>query len=228
MAINETSPGMVLDYDGPLVIVGGGTVDQELLKRLHKRGAVVVAADGGAHNCAKVDIVPRAIIGDMDSLENQDDWAAITQVLKFSEQETTDFEKCLYSTRAPVTIALGMTGKRFDHTLATLDAIARYAQNRHIILVDEEDIALGVTGVFSFEVAAGDRVSVHPLVSVKFKHSDGLKYPLDGLTLAPGVRTGTSNSALEGSFSVAPEAGENGAWLLLLDQRYLDDLIEKF
>ena len=47
--------------------------------------------------------------------------------MQIAEQETTDFEKAIYSTRAPVTVALGMTGKRFDHTLAALDAVTRYA-----------------------------------------------------------------------------------------------------
>ena len=61
--------------------------------------------------------------------------------MQIGEQETTDFEKSLYSTRAPVTVALGMTGRRFDHTLAALDAVAKYAAKRKIVLVDEEEIA---------------------------------------------------------------------------------------
>ena len=44
-----------------------------------------------------------------------------------------------------MTVALGMTGKRFDHTLAALDAVTRYATRRMIILVDEEDVALALT-----------------------------------------------------------------------------------
>ena len=48
-------------------------------------------------------------------------------MIQIAEQVTTDFEKALYSTRAPVTVALGMTGKRLDHTLAALDAVSKYA-----------------------------------------------------------------------------------------------------
>src|SRR5690606_11977509 len=138
---------------------------------------------------------PEAIIGDLDSLDNPLGWLGRTRLLHITEQETTDFEKALYSTRAPVTVALGMTGQRLDHTLAALDAVGRYAARRHIILVDEHDVALALTGRFSFTVAPGERVSVHPLARVTFWRSEGLEYPLDAVTLAPGLRTGTSNAA---------------------------------
>ncbi len=135
--------------------------------------------------------------------------------MQISEQLTTDFEKALYSTRAPVTVALGMTGRRFDHTLAALDAVTRHASKRMVVMVDEEDVALALTEKFSFTVAAGERVSIHPLLPVKFWRSDGLKYPLDAITLAPGVRTGTSNEALTGPFTIVPEEGIHAPYLLI-------------
>ena len=136
------------------------------------------------------------------------------------EQETTDFEKALYCTTAPVTIGLGMTGRRFDHTLAALDAVTRHGKDRVIILVDEADLAMALTGPFSFEVDPHERVSVHPLLPIRFKRSVGLKYPLDGLRLAPGERTGTSNEAVDGPFRIEPESRAR-PWLLILDRKYL-------
>ena len=44
-------------------------------------------------------------------------------------------------------------GGRFDHALAALDAVTRYAPERAIILVDEGDLALGGPAV----VAIADR-----------------------------------------------------------------------
>ena len=214
-------------FDGVLAIVGGGTVDTDLLRQLRADGAFLVGADGGGDVIAEAGFVPEAIIGDMDSLEDPDSWEGNTQLVRIAEQETTDFEKTLYATTAPVTVALGMTGKRFDHTLAALDAVARYARDRRIVLVDEHDIALAVSGEFSFAVAAGERVSVHPLAPVTFARSAGLNYPLDGLRLAPGERTGTSNAATVGPFSIEPGAGERGAWLLILDKRHLQALIDR-
>ena len=215
----ETSP--VIAYEGLLVIVGGGAVDYQLMRDLEASGAHLVAADGGADEIVKAGLVPEAIIGDFDSVSDPESWLGRTRLIRISEQETTDFEKVLYSVRAPVTIGLGMTGKRFDHTLAALDAVARYATDRIIILVDEADVAMALTGSFSFEVDGGDRVSVHPLKPIKFRRSIGLKYPLDGLRLAPGERTGTSNEAELGPFRIEPEPRAKAPWLLIVDRKYL-------
>ncbi|MBN9344754.1 MAG: thiamine diphosphokinase [Devosia sp.] len=210
----------MISYEGLLVIVGGGTVDHDLLRDLYLTGAHLVGADGGADQIVAAGLKPEAIIGDFDSLSNVDEWLGRTRLLRIPEQETTDFEKALYSTSAPVTIAMGMTGKRFDHTLAALDAVTKHARDRVVILVDEADIAVALTGPFSFEVAPRERVSVHPLLPIRFKRSIGLRYPLDGLRLAPGERTGTSNEAVDGPFRIEPE-GRTRPWLLLLDRKYL-------
>jgi thiamine pyrophosphokinase len=219
--VQERAPlPQIIPYEGLLVIVGGGTVDLDLMRDLYLSGAHLVGADGGADQIVAAGLKPEAIIGDFDSLDNVDEWLGRTRLLRIAEQETTDFEKALYSTQAPVTIALGMTGKRFDHTLAALDAVTKYAKDRVIILVDESDIAMALTGPFSFEVAPRERVSVHSLLPQRFKRSIGLKYSLDSVRLAPGERTGTSNEAVDGPFRIEPE-GRQRPWLLILDRKYL-------
>jgi thiamine pyrophosphokinase len=220
-------PEVELDYDDVLVIVGGGEVDLDLLGSLQAVGAHLVAADGGAEAIAAAGFDPEAIIGDFDSVGDPFAWLGRSRLIKLTEQDTTDFEKALYSTRAPVTVALGMTGRRFDHTLAAIDAASRYAAQRFIILVDSHDIALVLSGPFGHQVAAGDRVSVHPLGPIRFRRSTGLKYALNGLRLAPGERSGTSNTAIKGPFTIVPEDGETAPWLLILDRRHLMGLVEK-
>ncbi|MEO8881969.1 MAG: thiamine diphosphokinase [Devosia sp.] len=215
-----------LVFDGVLVLVGGGALDEHLLRKLAADGAHLVGADGGGDVIRAAGLVPKAIIGDFDSLADPQSWDARTKLIRIAEQETTDFEKALYSTSAPVTVGLGMTGKRFDHTLAALDAVARYAAKRRIILVDEFDIALALGGPFGFAVEPSARVSIHPLTATRFRHSTGLKYPLDGLTLGPGIRTGTSNEASTAAFSIDPEPGDGGVYLLILERRWLDTLID--
>lgn len=219
----ETS---VATFEDVLVIVGGGTVDHDLLRELYATGARIVGADGGADQVAAAGLKPEIIVGDFDSLKDPLKWLGKTRLMQIAEQETIDFEKALYSTRAPVTVALGMTGGRFDHTLAALDVVARYAHKRKIILVDEHDIAVALTETFSFKVAFGERVSIHPLAPVTFWRSEGLKYPLDAVTLAPGVRTGTSNEALEGPFTIVPEEGIHAPYLLIVERGHLLALIE--
>lgn len=213
-------------FDRPLAIVGGGTVDPDLLRALARFGAVLVGADGGGDVIGEAGLVPAAIIGDLDSLSDRAEWETRTRVVHIPEQITTDFQKALYSTQAPVTLALGMTGKRLDHTLAALSAVLQYAPSRRLLLVDEVDVAFAAVGAFGFEAEAGERVSIHPLVRIGFRASRGLFYPLDGLVLEPGGLLGSSNAATGGRVEIEPDAEHEGTpWLLIVDKSRLWDLL---
>jgi thiamine pyrophosphokinase len=212
-----------LHYDRPLAIVGGGTVDTAFLQELAERNIALVAADGGADAIGAAGLIPDAIIGDLDSLADRKDWERRTRVIHVGEQITTDFQKCLYSTEAPVTLALGMTGRRLDHTLAALSALLQVGMERKVLLVDEVDVALTVSGPVSFSAAAGERVSVHPFLPTRFEMSTGLLYPLDGLTLDPAGRLGTSNEAAGGTVAIVP--AEMTPWLLILGRERIWDLV---
>jgi thiamine pyrophosphokinase len=206
-----------------MAIVGGGTVDPALLRELADRGVALVGADGGADAIGDAGLMPAAIIGDLDSLADRTAWEERTPVIHIPEQVTTDFQKALYSTSAPVTLALGMTGKRLDHTLAALSAVLQYAPSRRLLLVDEVDVALAVVGSIRFEAGAHERVSIHPLLPLRFSHSSGLYYPMDGLLLEPGGLIGTSNEGTGGLVQVVPDDGT--PWLLILGKERLWDLV---
>lgn len=216
--------GLPLMFEGVLALVGGGRVDAGLLRDLAERGVALVGADGGGDVIARAGLEPAAIVGDLDSLADRAGWEQRTRIVHLAEQVTIDFEKAVYATRAPVTLALGMTGRRFDHTLAGLHVLMRYARERAIILVDDDDIALGVSGPFRFMAALGERVSMLPLEPVRFRRSSGLLYALDGLTLAPGVRTGVSNQGRGEDVVIEPE--DEGVWLLVLGRDRLWDLVQ--
>ena len=221
---SERSPeALPLVFDRPLAIVGGGTVDGALLHELADKGVALVGADGGADTIDAAGLLPDAIIGDLDSVTNRAGWESRTRVIHIPEQITTDFQKALYSTEAPVTLALGMTGKRLDHTLAALSAVLQYAPTRRLMLVDEVDVALAVTGSIAFDAGKRERVSIHPLMPIRFIRSAGLFYPMDGLLLEPGGLIGTSNEGTGGCVEIEPEG--NTPWLLILGKERLWDLV---
>lgn len=210
-------------FDRPMAIVGGGAVDPSLLRSLADRGVALVGADGGGDAIGDAGLVPAAIIGDLDSLRDRAGWDGRTQVIHIPEQVTTDFQKALYSTSAPVTLAVGMTGKRLDHTLAALSAVLQFAPRRRLLVVDEVDVALAVVGMVAFEAAARERISIHPLLPISFVRSSGLFYPVDGLTLEPGGLLGTSNEGTGGRVEIVPR--DDTPWLLILGKERLWDLV---
>jgi thiamine pyrophosphokinase len=210
-------------FDGPMAIVGGGAVDPVLLRELAERGVSLVGADGGADAIGDAGLVPAAIIGDLDSVRDRAGWEKRTRVIHIPEQITTDFQKAIYSTSAPVTLALGMTGKRLDHTLAALSAVLQYAPTRKLLLVDEVDVALAVVGSICFQAGMRERVSIHPLLPIRFSYSTGLYYPMDGLLLEPGGLIGTSNEGTGGPVEIVPD--NDTPWLLILGKERLWDLM---
>ena len=210
-------------FNGPMAIVGGGAVDPALLVELAGRGVPLVGADGGGDAIGDAGLVPAAIIGDLDSLRDRAAWEKRTRVIHMPDQITTDFQKAIRATSAPVTLALGMTGKRLDHTLAALSAALQYAPVRRLLLVDEVDVALAVVGPIRFEAGVRERVSIHPLLPVSFEHSSGLFYPMDGLTLQPGGLIGTSNEGTGGPVEIVPD--DETPWLLILGKERLWDLV---
>jgi thiamine pyrophosphokinase len=210
-------------FDGPIAIVGGGAVDPSLLAELAARGVPLIGADGGGDAIGAAGLVPAAIIGDLDSLIDRTGWEQRTRVIHMPDQITTDFQKCLRATSAPVTLALGMTGKRLDHTLAALSAVLQYAPERRLLLVDEVDVALAVVGPIRFTAAQRERVSIHPLLPITFIRSTGLFYAMDGLRLEPGGLIGTSNEGTGGAVELVP--GDDTPWLLILRKERLWDLV---
>jgi len=186
-----------LRFSGPVTLVGAGALSAGMLAEARAIAPDLVAADSAALVLRNLRLRPRAVIGDMDSLDDPHAYDGEgTKVLHLAEQETTDFEKCLYATEAPFYLAAGFTGGRLDHTLAVFHALLRYPEKRVVVLGEEEAMALAEPGrLVRLRVTPGSRISIYPLLPVRGLRSRGLVWPIDGLDLAPGQRIATSNEA---------------------------------
>lgn len=214
----EIEPKIVLEFEHPIVIVGGGEPDIALIRTFAERGYGLIGADGGADIIVGMGLQPDAVIGDLDSLKCANALASHVKVLRIREQLSTDFEKCLYSTRAPMTFAVGVTGRRLDHTLASLHMLTVYGGARRVMLIDVMDMALSLCGEIEFNAQVGERVSLYPLGKVRFFTSQGLLYPLDGLEMAAEGLIGTSNEADDAHVRIVPEADNKAPYLLILEK----------
>lgn len=185
---------MILRSTRAVTLIGGGAVDPGTLAAALARAPVVVAADGGARAALTAGLMPQAVIGDLDSLDAQTRAAIPPDRLHLiAEQDTTDFQKCLSRIDAPLILAVGFAGPRVDHLLACLTALVQPAAPRCIILTDAEAI-FAAPPRLTLDLPPGTRVSVAPMGRVTGE-SLGLRWPLDGITLDPATRTGTSNEA---------------------------------
>ena len=211
----------VVNFRQPVTLVGGGEMNDEVLRRATSLAPVVVAADGAADRLARP---PDAIIGDMDSISDTEKWRrSDVQFLQIDEQDSTDFEKCLYATEAPYYIGVGFTGRRMDHTLAVFHAMLAHPEKRVVLVTPDEAIALIPPGIsITIELPQRAVVSLFPLTQATGLKSEGLRWSVEGLELAPGRQIGTSNRATGGHVTLA---FDRPGVLLLLEAAHLPAIV---
>jgi len=178
-----------------VTVLGAGDVTADLLEEALAHAPALVAADGGAAAALRFGRIPEAVIGDLDSLDAASA-AALPQerIHLIPDQETTDFDKCLAAIEAPLVVAVGFTGARLDHEMAAFSTLLAHA-GRPVVLLGGHDVAFAAPAELTLSLAAGTRVSLFPMGEVTGE-SEGLRWPIGGLRLAPGGRIGTSNLAV--------------------------------
>lgn len=220
MQDQETLP---LVFRRPVTLVGGGVLTRAMLDEALALAPELVAADGAADRLAGWGVSPAAVIGDMDSIADPERWRAMAQVVRLTEQESTDFEKCLYATEAPFYLGTGFTGGRVDHLLAVFSTMLARPEKRVVLLGEADAIALAPAGrVLGIDLAAGARISVLPLAPVTGSHSRGLAWSVENLAMAPGMRTSSSNIATASRVELGFDAP--GA-LVIVERRHLAALV---
>ena len=209
----------------PAIFLGGAGFTQEDLDYCLEFSSTLIAADGGADHLREGNLTPSYLVGDLDSVKTKTYWKDRgTHVISIDEQQTTDFEKCLYSFDAPIFLCLGFVGKRTDHFLANCASLVKFF-NKNIILVGSYDILFHIPKNIIISLDVGTRFSLFPLESVEGYASQGLKWPIEGIQFQPSKRVGTSNETV--SPVVKLELSNNGM-LLILPKNNLNSVIEFF
>ena len=204
-------------FEAPILLVGNGPVDAETLALVQPFFMQVVAADGGANIAAALGLTVEAVIGDLDSVTPESRHRNGENIVLVSEQDTTDFEKCLHLIEAPLTIGIGFLGGRLDHELAALNALVKFATQK-VVLIGERDLVFLCPKRLEMGLPTGTRVSLFPMGPVLGLRSAGLEYALDGLEMAPGAGIGTSNKA---SAKVQLIEVATGPLLVILSRRHI-------
>ena len=177
----------------PVTLLGGADLEDNELNICLNVAPSVVAADGGADHAMRRGLRPMAVIGDMDSITAPARAAFGDVMHRITEQETTDFEKCLTRISAPLVMAVGFLGGRLDHTLSVLGVIARL-RARHVVLVARDDVCVLLPeGESLWHLTPGDRAALLPLGQATVT-SMGLRWDLSDRALAPDGTVSSSNA----------------------------------
>lgn len=186
---------VIVNTSEAITLVAAGPLRPEELRLALAHAPVVVALDGGADEAVRHGVLPVATIGDFDSISPETcEKLGQDRLFPIAEQVTTDFDKALRSVRAPLILVVGAMGGRADHALAVLSGLLRHqaAGGAPCVLIGPEDVVFAAPPALCLHLPVGERVSLFPLAEVTGQ-STGLRWPIDGLVLAPWGRIGTSN-----------------------------------
>lgn len=116
----------VLTSQNGVTLAGGGDLTSSTLSEALTYAPELAAADGAAGVVWGFGHIPRAVIGDFDSIDAHTRASLAQETLHYvGEQDSTDFEKCLTRIVAPFMLAVGFMGKQPDHEMAVYNALVR-------------------------------------------------------------------------------------------------------
>lgn len=176
-----------------------------------------IAADGGYVNARRLGLTPDTIIGDFDSaaIPDIDD----SKLIKLpSEKDMTDSEAAIDLAVAKeysnITVVGGLGG-RFDHTMANLSVLAKYAGKlQHLAFFDAYNYVYMLTpGKYTIhkQIQGIDYkyLGVHSFSKLTSGiHIKGCKYPLVDFSLSNDTTLGTSNEILNETAEISFTQGQ--------------------
>jgi thiamine pyrophosphokinase len=216
----------IVDTNRPVTLLGGANILPEVVHQVLAHAPNLVAADGGARVALDLGHVPQvvieAVIGDFDSI----DAVSLAQIApdrlhRISEQDSTDFEKCLTRICAPLILAAGFSGGRLDHELAVYNVLLRYPQKRCVV-VGDQDLCFLAPLSLQLDLPAGSRISLFAFGQCQVT-ATGLRWPLSQTTLAADGLASTSNAVLDGPVDLQVSAQK---LLVILPRSRLDLVVQ--
>lgn len=185
-----------------LLILNGKRVNKDILLKYKNQSDFILAADGAADYCLKLNILPNLVIGDLDSISKN----SLTTLEEMKvplnrfpvKKDKTDSQlslEYLIDMGATEITIIGATGNRMDHTLANILLLKRIKDSGvKGKIVDENNTIYLVYDKLTLDKSNGYFVSIIPIVQEGIRISlRGFEYELDNEKIDFGSTRGISN-----------------------------------
>lgn len=194
----------------PTVILADGSFPVHKIPLGYLREAEnIVCCDGSAADLIKAGFEPLAIVGDIDSLEEELAEKYSDRLFRDEDQETNDLTKAVKWCSAngfKDIIVTGGTGKREDHTIGNISLLADYARDVNVEMVTDTGIIFPLLKTSKVPAFPGQQVSIFSIDPETEITSSGLRYKLNGIKLRNWWRA-TLNEAEGNSFELKFSGG---------------------
>jgi len=186
-----------------IIIANGNFPMHETPLSFIKRADFIVCCDGAANDFIAHGGVPDAIVGDCDSISEENKMRFNDIVFVDNDINTNDLTKsvtfCVNRGKTDIVI-LAATGKREDHTLGNISLLAEYMEMANVQMITDYGIFTPICAQTSFESFEGQQVSIFSIDHAPIT-THNLKYPLHNAILTNWWQ-GTLNESGGNSFSI--------------------------
>jgi thiamine pyrophosphokinase len=197
--MNDFQPG---SYTA--VVADGTFPHNEIPLRYLKNARRIVCCDGSAASLVLNGMEPEAIVGDMDSLDEELANRFADRIFRDENQDNNDLTKvvtwCRENNYRDIVI-VGATGKREDHTLGNISLLVEYAKDMNVIMITDTGILYPYLNGGEIKSFPQQQISIFSIDPETEVTSHGLKYPLTR-TKITNWWFATLNEALGESFTL--------------------------
>lgn len=198
------------------MVLAGQPPSDELITWRMEEADYSIAVDGGYLCFRQAGLVPDTLIGDLDSLSEEEHPGSEfpeLKVMHLHEQDSTDFEKALnwiqVNTNIKKLIILGGLGKRTDHLTTNLLVASVADQSLEITFDDDQEWMRRVTPScpLSLHGRKGANLSILPLCESSGVTTKGLQWELNSENIGGSKIVGQSNRCKSDLVEIKCETG---------------------
>ncbi len=199
-----------------IVFANGELPEPEMARQLLRPGDTLIAADGGTRHVLVLGLVPDVVVGDLDSIPDEDRinlaGAGVQFIQHAEEKDQTDLELAIQFAidqgLHSILIVAGLGG-RLDQTLGNIGLLSRRDLSGLSVRMDDGRVEVFfVDRRAEIEGQVGDTVSLIPWgMPAEGVTTAGLKYRLDNESLFPERARGMSNVMTTATAVVSLKAG---------------------
>jgi len=199
-----------------LIVASGEIKDDAFARKIISEHRLIICADGGAEHLYRLNTIPQAIIGDLDSLTPEIRMffqAQGVEVVEFpTHKDFTDTELAIehaIALGATEISILGGLGGRMDHALANITLLGSLAKRGvQAELIDEATLITAVISESVLRSHPGTLFSIIPIsATLENVTLEGAEYPLEGATMTMGSSLGVSNKFKNNEVKVSLSSG---------------------
>ena len=193
----------------PLVIIANGDFPtHETPLEILRESISILACDGAADTLTEQGYTPDIILGDLDSLSDENKIKYSDHIIKTPNQSQNDLRKALNYAKDHnidnINI-IGASGKREDHTLGNIFSILDY-KDLKIKLYTNTGVFTCIHGSQNIESFKGQKVSIFTADNTIKITSNNLKYNFNQTTIS-SIYSGTLNESNSHNFKLSISHG---------------------